>query len=84
MQKLLERLEAKGYLQRDRSQMAHLFQAICSREEFIGRQVEAMARKLSGGSLMPVLMHLVGAEKQLSKKDRDRIRKMLDDAEKKA
>jgi len=80
VQKLLERLEAKGFLQRDRSQFAHLFQATCSKQQFLGQQIEAVAGKLSGGSLMPVLMHLVGSEK-LSKKERDRIRKMLDEAD---
>ena len=77
VQKLLERLESKGYILRDRSGAAHLFQASVARNAFAGEQLAALAQKLSGGSIAPLLVHLVEA-KRLSARDREKIRKLLD------
>ena len=77
VQKLLERLEAKGHITRDRSSVAHVFSATTTRTAFAGQQLEALAQKLSGGSLAPLLVHLVEA-KRLSARDREKIRKLLD------
>jgi predicted transcriptional regulator len=59
VQKLLDRLEAKGFVARDRSAFVHLFWATVGREELIGRRLRTMADKLCGGSLVPLLTHLV-------------------------
>src|SRR5262245_31199675 len=59
VQKLLERLEEKGCVQRQRAVPANIFSATIGREELIGRRLQDMAEKLCGGSLTPLLTHLV-------------------------
>src|SRR5262245_62545340 len=63
VQKLLERLEEKELVVRERAQPAHLFRAAISREELIGSRLQDMAEKLCGGSLTPLLTHLVRAQR---------------------
>ena len=78
VQKLLHRLEAKGYIRRDRSPFAHRVQATISRPVFAGRQLRAMAQRLSAGSLTPLLVHLVEGD-YLSPDERAKIRSLLDE-----
>ena len=77
VQKLLQRLEQKGYVARDRSQFVHLFRAEVSRRQYAGGQLESLADKLTDGSLVPFLTHLMEARK-ISAKERREIRKLLD------
>jgi len=77
VQKLLERLEKDRYAQRDRSITPHVFEAAVSREAYIGGQLRSMAEKLCGGSLTPLLTHLIRTE-TLSRMERNELRKMLD------
>jgi len=76
VQNLVRRLEKKGFVDRERRPPAHLFRATVSHEQFAGEQLEAMAEKLSDGSLAPFVMHLVNA-RGLSKQERDEIRRLL-------
>jgi predicted transcriptional regulator len=76
VQKLLDRLEAKGCVARDRSAMTHVFTARAGRETFVGGQLRAMAERMCGGSLTPLLTHLVKTE-TLSEKDRRELRRLL-------
>ncbi len=78
VQKLLERLESKGCVSRDRSAWAHVFQATMDRDELIGRRLHAVAEKLCGGSLTPLLTNLVRS-KRLTPKERREIRKLMDE-----
>jgi BlaI family penicillinase repressor len=57
--KLLERLESKGYVSRDRSAGPYVFQAALARDEVVGRQVEALVEKMCGGSLQTLLSNLI-------------------------
>ena len=77
VQKLLARLEQKGYVQRDRSQFVHSFKASVSRPQYSNRQLESLAAKLTGGSLVPLISHLVESKK-LSAQERRAIRDLLD------
>lgn len=77
VQKLLARLEQKGYVQRDRSQFVHSFKAAVSRPQYSNRQIESLAAKLTGGSLVPLISHLVEGKK-LSAQERREIRELLD------
>lgn len=77
VQKLLERLEAKGFVQRDRSLFVHTFTAAVDRDELIGRRLQAMAEKLCGGSLTPILSHLARSE-ELSVRQRAALRDLID------
>jgi predicted transcriptional regulator len=78
VQKLISRLEHKGLVTRERKAPAHLFRVTVSQEEFAGEQLEAMAEKLSDGSLAPFVMHLVNS-RGLSKREREEIRRLLRD-----
>jgi len=77
VQKLLQRLEGKRQIKRDRSQHIHRFSAAQSRAAYAGQQLEHMAEKLAEGSLAPVIMHLVRAKK-LRKDEIEQLRKFLD------
>jgi predicted transcriptional regulator len=80
VQKQLERLEAKGYVRRDRSLFVHLFSAGIERDEVIGRRLRDMADKLCEGSLAPVLSHLFKA-KALTEQERRALRALIDDSD---
>jgi predicted transcriptional regulator len=77
VQKLLQRLERKKLVARDRSSFAHLFRAKVTREELAGEQLEALASKLTDGSLVPFILHAVNS-KPLTAEERDEIRRLLD------
>jgi BlaI family transcriptional regulator, penicillinase repressor len=62
VQKLLERLEEKGYVPADRSRPVRVFRASVTREQLIRRRLRDVADKLCGGSLTPLLMNLVRAK----------------------
>jgi BlaI family penicillinase repressor len=78
VQKLLDRLEAKGCVARDRSSWAHVFRATIDRDELIGRRLQAVAEKLCGGSLTPLMTNLVRS-KRLTPKERKEIRKLMEE-----
>src|SRR5713226_8023591 len=83
VQKLLERLEGKDGIRRERSAGAHVFSAILGPQELIGRRLRAMAEKLCGGSLTPLLTHLVRAER-LTAKQRQELRALIDELDQKS
>jgi len=81
VQSLLERLETKGYVHRDRSSFAHVFSAAIERSDLIGQRLQAVAERLCGGSWTPLLMHLAQGAR-LSAEERKLLRKLLADANK--
>ena len=78
VQKLLERLEAKGFVRRDRRPAAHTFTAAIGRDALIGRRLEDVSEKLCGGSLTPLLTHLVRA-RRLTTLERRELRALIDE-----
>jgi predicted transcriptional regulator len=78
VQKLLDRLELKNCVKRQRGGAAHTFAAAIARDELIGRRLQDMAEKLCGGSLTPLLTHLVRTRK-LSARERQQLRDLIDD-----
>ena len=62
VQNLLERLEAKGYVTRERRDGLLRFMAAVDREQLISRRLLDVADKLCGGSLTPLFMNLVRAK----------------------
>jgi predicted transcriptional regulator len=78
VQKLLDRLEKKGCVRRDRTAAAHTFTAVIGRDELIGRRLQTMAEKLCGGSLTPLLTHLVRG-RRLSARERQELRALIDE-----
>jgi predicted transcriptional regulator len=83
VQKLLERLEDKRFVSRNRDAAAHTFTAAVGRDDLIGRQLRDVAEKLCGGSLTPLLTHLVRTRK-LTARERQELRALIDDLEPKA
>src|SRR5262245_22876643 len=77
VQKLLERLEAKGWVSRDRSGEVQLFAAEAGRDDLIGRRLQGIAEELCEGSLTPLINHLVRREK-LSAADKQALRDFID------
>lgn len=81
VQRLLQSLEEKGFIERDRSLGTHLFSALVGREAYGGLQLESLAQKLTGGSIAPLLTHLLD-EKRLDSDEIKRLRKLLEEAQK--
>lgn len=76
VQKFLERLEVKGFVARDRSSWPHIYSPSVDRDVLIGRRLRAVAEELCGGSLTPLLTHLLDAER-LSEEERQELRNFL-------
>lgn len=77
VQRLLQRLEEKGFVQRDRQAAVHLFSPTLEREAYAGGQLESLADKLTGGSIAPLITHLV-ANQKISAAEIERLRDILD------
>ena len=58
VQKLLDRMETKGYVRRDRAMYVHVFAPLLDRDQLIGRRLRSLAEMLCDGSLTPLLTHL--------------------------
>jgi BlaI family transcriptional regulator, penicillinase repressor len=78
VQKLIERLEGKGCVRRNRSQRAHRFRPLVSREQFLRSRLQALADRVCDGTLLPLVTTLVRS-KGLSRKQREELRKLIDD-----
>jgi len=76
--KLLERLEAKGCVDRDRSGPVHVFEATLERDDLIERRLQALVESLCDGSKTPLLMHLVDP-KRLSREEREALRALVEE-----
>ncbi|MDB5173043.1 MAG: putative transcriptional regulator [Phycisphaerales bacterium] len=77
VQKQLERLEAKGFVTRDRGQHVHTFAAAVGRDELLGRRIRSTVDKLCGGSLVPLLSHLARA-RELTEPERKALRELVE------
>lgn len=82
VQKLLSRLEAKECVTRDREQWPHLFYPAITRDDLISQRLQATADELCDGTIGSLITHLVQAKK-LNARQRDRLRKMLDEMDSK-
>ena len=79
VQRLLQSLEGKGFVKRDPRLGVNLFSSLVTREAYGGRQLESLAEKLTGGSIAPLLTHLLD-EKKLDRAEIDRLRRLLEEA----
>jgi predicted transcriptional regulator len=78
VQKLLERLEAKGYVRHTRVAGVLVFNATVDREALISRRLLEVAEKLCDGSLTPLMMHLVRA-KPLTPGELDELQALIEE-----
>ena len=76
-QKLLERLEEKAWVARDRTGPVQLFRATADRDDLIGRRLRSIAEELCEGSMTPLLSHLVHADR-LTQRDRQALRDLIE------
>ena len=77
VQRLLQRLEQKGFVDRDRGLSVHVFFAAVSRQAYASDQLETLTDKLTGGSLAPLITHLIERRK-ISQDEIERLRAILD------
>ena len=61
VQKLLERLQTKGCVERTEQGRAHVFTATVDRSLLIARKLQDTADRLCDGALGPLLTHLVSS-----------------------
>lgn len=78
VQKLLDRLKAKGFVARDATVWPHVFRPAVEESELIDRRLQQTADKYCEGSMQPLLTHLLRGRK-MSKEDRDSLRGLLDE-----
>ncbi len=78
VQKLLERLEEKEYVHKERTGSGLRFTATVGREELISRRLLDVAEKLCGGSLTPLLINLVRA-RSLTAAELQELQELIDD-----
>jgi BlaI family transcriptional regulator, penicillinase repressor len=80
VQKLLDRMEIKEYVRRDRSLFVHRFVPVLDRDQLIGRRLRSLAETLCDGSLTPLLTHLARAG-DLSEEDRQALRAIIQESD---
>jgi BlaI family penicillinase repressor len=80
VQKLLDRMEAKEFIRRDRSLFVHRFAPMLDRDQLIGRRLRSLAEALCDGSITPLLTHLARAG-ALTDEDRRALRAIIEDSE---
>ena len=77
VQRLLQRLEDKDFVRREKDGVSNMFTARITREAYAGSQLETLTDRLTGGSIAPLLSHLIG-QKRLSRAELRRLREILD------
>jgi BlaI family penicillinase repressor len=77
VQRLLQRLEDKGYVVRDNTTPVNLFSAVITRDDYASDELESLAQRLTGGSLAPLVTHLLEQDR-LSPAEIERLRRILD------
>lgn len=77
---LLDQLEKKKFVIRDRSGFAHRFSAAVERADLVKSQMQEIADSHFDGALAPMLLSLVDKIK-LGRRDREAIRKIIDKIE---
>ena len=82
MQKLLDRLEAKGCVARDRAGRAHTFRATLARGDLLGERLKELAATICGGPLVPMLTEVVHL-RRLTPQEHDTLERLVDELAKK-
>ena len=78
VQKLIERMEGKGCVERDRSERAHRFRALVGQEEFLRSRLQSLADRVCDGELVNLMTTLVRS-KGISRDERQQLRKLIDE-----
>jgi predicted transcriptional regulator len=75
---LLHRLQAKGYVDSDKSELAHVFRAAVSREELIRQRLGLLVDELCDGTASP-LVHALVAGNRFSAAEIEQFRKLVNE-----
>jgi len=78
VQSLLQRLAAKGFVVRDRDLGISVFSPAISRDAYATAQLEALANRLTQGSLVPMITRLV-ADNRLSHAEIEKLHRILEE-----
>ena len=78
VQKLLDRLVAKGLVGRRKDATNWIFRPLVARDDLIGGELRRVADRLGGNSMTPLLTYLVETG-DLTAKERAHLRSLLDD-----
>lgn len=78
VKKLLERLEAKGFVRREPKGIAYLYAATVDRDELIGQRLRVLSDRLCDGSVTPLLTQLAQHER-LNKKQQAALLALIDE-----
>jgi predicted transcriptional regulator len=77
VQKLLDRLEGKGCIRRDRTGSVQVFAAVVDRQALVDRRLRGVADQLCGGSLGALFSHLIEG-RRMPANERRLLREFLD------
>jgi predicted transcriptional regulator len=75
---LLHRLEAKGYIESDRSQYAFVYRPLVSREDVMHARIQDVASELADGEPIPLMLAFAERHK-FSDAELARLQQMLDE-----
>ena len=78
VKRLLARLQAKGFVERDESEFVHVYAPVGGRDELVGRRLEALVNTLCEGSISPLLSNLAKAE-GLTQKQKKTLLSLIDE-----
>ena len=78
VQSLLRRLMEKGFVVRDRDVGVYLFSAGPSREGYASDQLETLANRVTGGSVVPIITQLLEGDR-LPPEEIERLRTVLEE-----
>jgi len=79
VKRLLARLQAKGFVERDESERVHVFSPVKGRrDELVARRLEALADTLCDGSISPLLSHLAESER-LTEEQQNTLLSLIDE-----
>ncbi len=78
VQTLLNRLEQKGYVKSDKSDIAHVFRAKLTRERVQRARLKSMVGQLYDGAVGAMALHLVKTQK-LSRDELAALQKLIDE-----
>ena len=78
VQSLLNRLEKKDYIRRDKDGFAHQFYSVVEQKDFIEQKLQDVADNVCNGAFFPLLVNLVNKTK-LSSDQKEEIKRMIDE-----
>jgi BlaI family transcriptional regulator, penicillinase repressor len=77
---LLQRLESKGYVNSDKSGVAHVFRSAVTRDKLLRQRLRDLANQLCEGTATPLVLALVEGQR-FTVEEIDRFRRLLDQLE---